>query len=153
MVERLTDEVKAQRAAKRALTRSSEKAFDAQVVDLIKRFGWRWVGFHKLPVNIAGPGGQKRFLTPIRGDGKGWPDLFLLHPRWGRIMWIELKASDGRPAPDQLVWLYLLEDLGMEAHLLYPRDIFTAGTILGKPARHPNLLPARPAAQPRLGEA
>lgn len=148
MGRRLTDAERVQRAAKTALTKSTEKQFDTQVRELIHRFGWRWAGFHKTPIGD----GKGKFITPVRGNAKGWPDMFLIHPTWRRHLWIELKASDGTPKPEQLEWLWLLDDLGLECHLLYPRDLMLAGRILSRPQRiEANHIPARPA--PRLTAA
>jgi len=83
---------------------TSERDFQAAVLDLARLRGWR--SFH---------------VRESQGSAHGWPDLILL--RRGRMIAAELKSMKGRPTPWQLVWL---EDLGqvagVESHLWRPSD-------------------------------
>lgn len=65
-----------------------------------------------------------RWRTPTRGDlGEGWPDLFLFHPRRGRILAAELKAEGKYPTPEQAAVLEVMEASGMETHVWHPADL------------------------------
>lgn len=77
-----------------------EIEFEKAVVDLAHMFGWRVASFR--PAQTG-----KGWRTPVKYDGKGYPDLTLIHPT-GHIVFAELKASKGAPSPEQDAWLLLL---------------------------------------------
>lgn len=47
-----------------------------------------------------------------RGSEAGFPDLVLVHPGKGRLVFAELKGSQGRTSPGQHRWLDALARLG-----------------------------------------
>lgn len=94
----------------------SEADLQAQVIDLAHLTGWRTAHFR------AGMTQSGRWVTPVAGDGVGWPDLFLARPRDGRLLAVELKSARGRPTPEQLDWLDTLRRCGVETHLWRPDD-------------------------------
>lgn len=55
-----------------------------------------------------------------RRSEPGFPDLVLLHPARGRLLWRELKTEKGRATPAQKVWLAALSAVGMDAGLWRP---------------------------------
>lgn len=63
-----------------------------------------------------------------RRSHKGWPDLVLAHPRWGRFLIRELKSERGRVRPEQQAWLNALTALGIDADIWRPTHLLD-GTI------------------------
>lgn len=100
---------------------------EAELLDGILRvarlYGWRSAHFR--PARTA-----HGWRTPVGGDGKGWPDLFLVRPP--RLLVVELKSGTGRVEPDQRRWLEDLAACGVEAHVWRPQDLEEAARILAR---------------------
>jgi len=60
----------------------------------------------------------------------GWPDLFMYHPRKGRLLACELKVPPGRLTREQHVVLGELADAGAEVAVLVPDDVRELGALL-----------------------
>ena len=73
-------------------TFANEKAFQAHVLQLARAKGW--MVYHPF---------DSRRSTP------GYPDLTLVHPRHGDVLWIELKMPKGRISKAQRQWLDALQ--------------------------------------------
>jgi hypothetical protein len=59
-------------------------------------------------------------VTPVAGDGKGWPDLVLC----GRRLLIrELKGTGGTTSADQKLWLAALLAAGVDVGIWTPADL------------------------------
>lgn len=86
------------------------------------------------------------WVTPVQGDGAGFPDLVLVHGQYmqlaaygegkvtipGRTIWAELKSDSGKLSPEQILWLDLLIDTeGAEVYLWRPSDLEEIQLILG----------------------
>lgn len=82
-----------------------ESEFQAEVLKLAKRTGWKW--YH---------------VANTRRRVPGFPDLVLVHRNTGRLVFAELKAETGRVSPAQEEWLDLL-GLRNEAHVWRPADL------------------------------
>jgi hypothetical protein len=80
-----------------------EKAFQSQVIDLAKLFGWR--------VNHQRPAMSKngRWITATQGH-TGFPDLVLAHLERQMVIFAELKSEAGRLTPEQEEWASVLID-------------------------------------------
>lgn len=92
---RLTDVERTERAM-------SETAFADQVMDLARLLGWR--SLHIRPART-----KHGWVTPVAGDGKGWPDLTLVRARDRRLVFAELKREvGGEISPEQSAWLTTL---------------------------------------------
>lgn len=63
----------------------SEKAWQSQVLDLARIFGWTVAHFR--PAQTS-----KGWRTPVAADGAGFPDLLLVRDR---VLYVELKAAKG----------------------------------------------------------
>lgn len=81
------------------------EAMFAGWVDDARRLGG-WLATHFRPARSAGG-----VVTAIQGD-KGWPDWVLAHPD-GRLVFAELKTSNGRVTPEQRAWLDALANAAM----------------------------------------
>ena len=94
----------------------TEKAFESQVKDLAKLFGYLY--YHT----------WRSFHSP-----SGFPDCVLvrLEPE-PRLIFIELKSETGQPTVDQCIWLQILQQLPrpVEAHLFRPSDFKTIAEVL-----------------------
>lgn len=88
----------------------SEDQLQACVTDAAERGGWLW--WHDVD---------------SRRNKSGLPDLILVHPRTGRLLFVELKSATGKPRPAQITWLQALT-IRHETYLWRPADWF-AGTI------------------------
>lgn len=89
----------------RGTERLTEAEFTRQVIDLARLYGWRTAHFRPAQRRDG------RWLTPVAGDGKGFPDLVLLHPIRGRLLFIELKVGKNRLTDEQALWLSDLRGL------------------------------------------
>jgi hypothetical protein len=83
----------------------TEKAFQSQVVQLAKLCGF-----------------ETYHTFDSRRSNRGFPDLVLLNPKRGRLVFAELKAARGKTTPEQDVWLANLRAAGQEVYLWYPAD-------------------------------
>lgn len=95
----------------------SETAFADQVMDLARLLGWR--SLHIRPART-----KHGWVTPVAGDGKGWPDLTLVRARDRRIVFAELKREiGGEISPEQSAWLEALAGIAGD----WTRHIADAG--------------------------
>ena len=82
----------------------TEKAFESQVKDLARLFGWKY--YHT----------WRSFHSPV-----GFPDCVMI--RLSRIIFAELKSEKGKVMPKQQEWLDALEATGkVEVYLWRPSD-------------------------------
>lgn len=98
---------------------ASEKLFQDQVVQLARVCGW--LTFHAVPHQVR-PG-------VWRSDGRGFPDLVLVHPRHG-VLFAELKTLKGRMTPDQVKWQQNILASGHQYHLWRPNDLERIAALL-----------------------
>lgn len=89
----------------------TEKQFQAQVVELAQRLGWK---VHTTWTQIHSPA--------------GFPDLTMA--RGGRLVFAELKSEKGRVTEAQRDWLARLRVAGTEAYLWRPSDFEDVVQIL-----------------------
>jgi hypothetical protein len=81
----------------------TEREFQDAVVDVAHLWGWRV--FH-----ARAAGTNKGWRTPIAYDGKGYPDLTMIHPK-GYIIFAEMKRETGSStSDDQIAWGQVLTD-------------------------------------------
>ncbi len=100
----------------------SERDFQSQVIDLARSTGWRLAHFR--PGKTAGG----RWATQMSGD-TGYPDLTLV--RGDRLIFAELKTSNGQATPEQVEWLQALNDVEyVTAQLWRPSDLVTIADYL-----------------------
>ena len=97
------------------MARLTEKCFIAMVLQLAKLCGWRVAHFR--PARTA-----TGWRTPVQGDGKGFPDLLLIHERRGALLVAELKVGRGKVTADQDAWLAAFEAAGVPAYLWSPAE-------------------------------
>lgn len=91
--------------------RMSEKQLQQSIITLAQWHGWRTYHTHD-----------------SRRSAPGFPDLCMVHPRQGRLIFAELKSTTGRVSKHQREWLQDLEAAGQETHVWRPKD-WLDGTI------------------------
>lgn len=74
----------------------TEIEFEKALVELAHMFDWKVASFR--PAQTG-----KGWRTPVKYDGKGYPDLTMVHPS-GVIIFAELKAKNGKVSDDQRAW-------------------------------------------------
>lgn len=100
----------------------SEQEFQTQVIDLARRFGWRY--FHARPGMTKGG----RWATQMSGD-VGFPDLALV--RDDQLIFAELKSANGGTTLSQAAWLHELGNVEhVTAQLWRPHDLETVAELL-----------------------
>jgi hypothetical protein len=92
----------------------SEDKLLTNVLELAKTFNLRTAHFRPAQVRSG------KWVTPVQGDGKGWPDLVIVG-RGGPLL-RELKAEGKYPTPEQKAWLAWLTAAGLDAGVWKPRD-------------------------------
>ncbi len=68
--------------------------------------------------------------TPVAADGKGFPDLFLVHPVRQRVIWIECKSEREKVSPEQEAWHDVLARADQEIYVVRPKHYDEIAMIL-----------------------
>ena len=102
------------------MTEVNEALFQDQVVRLAKMQGW--LVFHASPKMVR-PG-------VWRSDGRGFPDLVLVHRTRG-IVFAELKTDSGKLSEHQVEWAATILSGGGEHHIWRPTDLSKIAKRLG----------------------
>jgi len=89
-----------------------EKDWQRVVMEMAQLAGWKRAHFRPA-IRQSGT-----FSTPVAGDGKGFPDLVLVHRFAREKIFAELKTDKGRTTPEQDDWLEILGGV-----VWRPRDI------------------------------
>lgn len=92
----------------------TEAEFQTQVVSLARICGWRCLHVRR----SIGKGNKWVTTTSI----KGWPDLFLFHPKRGVVFAAELKTDTGKLTYEQGQVIADLIDSGIPAVIWRPDD-------------------------------
>jgi VRR-NUC domain len=90
----------------------SEKAFQKQIMDLARMYGWRVAHFSDSRKQVK-PG-----VFVGDADAAGFPDLFLIRPP--EILVIEVKKELGKTTDIQEEWLADFRACGIEAFVARP---------------------------------
>lgn len=110
----------------------NEDEFQRGVIEYARLNGWlvMHIGDSRREV-------KRGNVSRLVGDTltKGWPDLVLVHPKWGRLVIRELKSDKGRVRPDQKVWLKALASAGVDVGIWRPRDLPEVEATLGNRRR------------------
>lgn len=96
-----------------------EADFQNNVAHLARMLGWRVAHFSHAQTS-------KGYRTPVRYDGKGFPDLVLVK-RGREVLFVELKSAKGKVSPTQQEWLDTLKeaDPPPAVYVWRPADIET----------------------------
>lgn len=91
----------------------SEAKLNQRVQYRAKRHGWKIAHAGK----VETPQGWRTAMA------RGWPDLFLMREKDGRVLVIELKRELEEPDEDQLFWLTLFNRCGIPAVVIKPSHL------------------------------
>ena len=94
----------------------NEAEFKNWVINQAKVYGW--LVHHDLPAQAR----NGRWATHVQGHA-GFPDLVLLHPSRGELLFVELKSERGKISTVQDTWLMALNLAGAENHVWRPQDV------------------------------
>jgi hypothetical protein len=98
-----------------AATMSEDDLLEA-VIQLGRALCWKTAHFRPARTETG-------YRTAVQGDGKGFPDLVMVHPGRARILVVELKSETGRTTIDQDAWLAGFESaLAGRVFVWRPRD-------------------------------
>lgn len=103
-----------------AAAQLSEEDWQKEVCRYLNEQGWWWVHI---------PNARGAMTRGITGK-KGFPDLFAIHPRRKRLVFIELKKEGGYPTAEQRIWHSLLALCGAEVYVWRPSDWRTVRTTM-----------------------
>lgn len=92
---------------------TGEESFQSAVVAMAHLYGWRVAHFRKARTKHG-------WRTAVSGDGKGWPDLFLV--RDTDCLARELKVPPNKATKEQEAWLQALATAGIDAKVWTPDD-------------------------------
>ncbi|MEE9401289.1 MAG: VRR-NUC domain-containing protein [Dehalococcoidia bacterium] len=101
----------------------NEAELTTLVIDMAKTFGW--LVHHQRPGRMA----DGRWRSSIQGH-KGFPDLVLVHPETGVLIFAELKSEKGRLRPEQKLWMHSLA-YGYSYYIWRPSDWDEIEEVLG----------------------
>jgi len=93
--------------------KETENDFNTWLLDAFHLFGW-----HTAHFRVAKS--EKGWRTPVSGDGKGFPDWFVV--RGKRVLMIEAKSDKGKLSPEQKQWFEWLKDTPIERYVWRPKD-------------------------------
>jgi hypothetical protein len=113
-------------AETRTLRAISESEFADWVLDVAKAYGWRSAHFRPARTKDG-------WRTPVQGDGAGFPDMILLHPRCDFGVALELKRETGRTSGAQEAWIAAFRRTGWVAMVVRPSDREAIRALLAHP--------------------
>ena len=82
------------------------------IIDTARLCGWTVAHFRPARTKHG-------WATPVAADGKGFPDLVLVHPERG-IRFVEVKGSSDRVRPEQQMWIDRINEAGGVALVVTP---------------------------------
>ena len=103
----------------------SEAEFTQQLIELAHLKGWRAAHFRPAMTKDG-------WRTAVQGDGKGFPDLVLVHPEQKRLIFAEVKRDGDKRTPAQEDWYCWLFQTKAEVYIWRPGDWETIVDILGE---------------------
>lgn len=93
----------------------TEADFQTAVIEVAHSFGWMVSHFRPAMTKHG-------WRTPVSADGKGFPDLVLVHPRGG-VLFRECKSERGKLSDEQTRWATRLSDAGADFNVWRPSDM------------------------------
>jgi hypothetical protein len=87
----------------------------AKIIELGHMFGWTIAHFRSVKTARGG------YITPVAADGKGFPDLLLVHPSAG-VIFREIKGQYEPMREDQIKWQQRLLEAGADHAVWRPKD-------------------------------
>lgn len=99
----------------------SEERFLQQIIKAAQLTSWKVAHFRPAMTR------RGKWVTAGQGDAKGYPDLTLIHPAKGRLIFAELKTETGKISDAQHFWIDALrtvqeKNLTVRVCILRPSD-------------------------------
>lgn len=104
---------KTQKALNGKIVKYLEKEFTQDVIDRAQELGWKVAHFP--PIQTA----SGHWMTPVKADGKGWLDLFMLRRK--QKMVLELK-TETKMSDEQVAWAVAFQEADIPTHVVIPGD-------------------------------
>jgi hypothetical protein len=101
----------------------SEAEFTATVIKMAQLLGWKAAHFRPARTKSG-------WVTPVQGDGKGFPDLVLIKPHH-RLVVAELKVGKNQTRPEQKTWIYNFMSVNVSTFVWTPDDWEQIEKVLG----------------------
>ena len=103
----------------------TEAEFLATIIKYAQAKGWKVAHFRPGMTSRVDKAGKPVWVTPVQGDGKGFPDLVLT--RDGQLLFIEAKNEKGKLSEEQAEWILQLSKVAyssprVEVHAWRPSD-------------------------------
>lgn len=92
----------------------AEEAFQRTIIEALHMHGWTVAHFRPLQRHDG------RYVTPVQGDGAGFPDLVAVRER---VLFRELKTMNGRLSDIQQQWGEKLTEAGADWGVWRPSDM------------------------------
>ena len=92
-----------------------EQQFLNNIVQLAHLHGWMVAHFRPAKTD-------KGWRTPVSADGKGFPDLLLIHPQRGKLLVIEVKIPPNHLSEEQKDWIDWFQEAGVSVIIAKPED-------------------------------
>lgn len=105
-------------ASRSKTPRLKEAEYQKTIVATAQLAGW--LVHAERPAQTA----QGRWLTNQQGR-PGFPDLVLVHPQRGQLVFLELKRKPNKPTDDQLLWQFGLQRASQIARIVYVPEQLT----------------------------
>lgn len=109
------------------LPRQTEKQWQAQVLAYARLHGWRY--WRDAATNVPRRCSACGAVRTVKRNAAGHPDLLLI--RRPQLIWVELKAEDGRVDADQQAWIDELRACGQTVYVWKPADWPEVERVLG----------------------
>ena len=91
-----------------------------------------WLDLKRIPAWINNTGAYKRGKGYIRYGIPGSSDILGLLPPSGRFLGVECKTGRGKPTPEQVSFLKMVNDAGGLGIVVYELDELIAGLEQGR---------------------
>ena len=103
----------------------TEAQFQRTVIAAAQYFGWKVAHFR------PGMSSKRKWMTAVAGNGAGFPDLVLVHPkRHGSVLFVELKSNTGKMSPSQMEWYDWIHGAGANSLVWRPKDWMKIENVL-----------------------
>lgn len=85
------------------------------IIKIAHVFGWKIAHFRPCQT-------KRGWRTAVSADGKGWPDLYLIHPERKLVLYREIKAPYEKLSAEQVEWGAWLLAAGQDYAVWRPKD-------------------------------
>jgi hypothetical protein len=117
------------KATRTKLPKMTERQWQERVIEYAQGRGWKVAHFRA--VRVHRKDGSVHHETPVAADGKGFPDLILVHKAFGKVVAAELKVGKNKTSPEQDNWLDHFAAALVPTFVWFPSDWDDVVQVLG----------------------